>query len=92
MKFVNATRVDRRPPGDSTDSPYGRKVEKSPSPPALPTPYSPNGDLKLLLASLKPEPKGRLESKLIKASMMNSEEAIKKETEDILAVLRKLHK
>lgn len=92
MKFVNGTLCDRRCPGDKSDSPYGRKVKITPPPPvALPAPMM---DLKLqeFVKSLKPEPKEVFQSKMLRASRELPVSQIQKETEDILAVLRNLHK
>ena len=92
MKFVNATLADRRCHGDNSTHPYGRKVQKASPPPPLPAPFNPKSNLMELFTVMKPEDKGLLESKMLRASRNLPVDAIKKETEDILAVLRNLHK
>ena len=93
MKFVNFANASSRPAGDSSPAPYGRKASiLPPSPAPLPPPISPHGHLKDLLNVMKPEPKGLLESKMLRGSRVATVDQIKKETEDILAVLRNLHK
>jgi hypothetical protein len=93
MKFVNGTLCDRRCRGDESHHPYGRKTEKSSPPPApVPPPFNPNRNLQELLKVMKPESKDVFESKMLKASRILPVSEIKKETEDILAILRNLHK
>ena len=93
MKFVNWTNASARSASDPSPAPYGRKAPLAlPSAPALPPPRNIHQDLKELLKVMKPEPKGLLESKLLKGSRNPTTEEIRKETEDILAVLRNLHK
>jgi len=92
MKFVNFTNASARRPEDPSEHPYGRKHGKPAPPPVLPSPRNPHADLKDLFKVMKPEPKAMFESKLLRASQNLTAEQIKKETEDILAVLRNLHK
>lgn len=93
MKFVNATNASRPRPGDNSHRPYDRKDPMKPAPPpSLPPPYNPNEHLKELLKVMKPEPKGLLESKLLRMSRTPTVDSIKKETEDILRVLASLNK
>ena len=92
MKFVNGTNAGARRRGDNSEHPYGRKIAAPAPPPVLPTPFNPNQDLKELLKVMKPEPKALLESKMLRASQNVGVEQIKRETEDILAVLRNLYK
>jgi hypothetical protein len=65
---------------------------KTPPPPPLPAPLNPHANIKELLKVMKPEPKEIFESKMLRASRELSVSEIKKETEDILAVLRSLNK
>lgn len=90
MKFVNFTNASRPRPAGS-HSPYGRKEEKAAPPAPLPPPRNVNQDLKNLLKAMKPEPKALLESRMLKASRVASNESIKAEAEDILSILRNLH-
>ena len=92
MKFVNFTNASARRPEDQSENPYGRKARKAIPAPSLPPPRSTNNDLKELLKVMKPEPKAAFESKMLRASKILTEERIKNETEDILAILRNLHK
>ena len=93
MKFVNATMASHRCHADLSHHPYGRKeIEKHSAAPPPPAPEKPNrsAELEAVLKNLKPEPKARLEGKLIKMAMMPSPDKSKKEAEDILAILRSL--
>ena len=92
MKFVNFANASARRPEDQSEHPYGRKSRKPAPPPAVPPPRNINADLKDLLKVMKPEPKAMFESKLLRGSQNLTVDQIKKETEDILAVLRNLHK
>jgi len=92
MKFVNGTLCDRRCRGDESKAPYGRKAEKLPPPPPLPAPMNLNHNLNELFKMMKPVPKELLQSKMLRASRDLPVSQIQKETEDILAVLRNLHK
>ena len=91
MKFVNGTLCDRRCRGDESAHPYGRRPMKTPPPP-LPAPFNANLNIQELLKAMKPEPKEIFESKMLRASRELPVSEIKKETEDILAVLRSLNK
>ena len=93
MKFVNFANASVRRPGPASEAPYGRKEDLlPPTPAALPPPRNINWEMKELLRVMKPEPKAMFESKLLRGSQNLTTEQIKKETEDILAVLRNLHK
>lgn len=92
MKFVNFANASARRPEDHSEAPYGRKSRKPAPPPAVAPPRNINADLKDLLKAMKPEPKAMFESKLLRGSQAVTVDQIKKETEDILAVLRNLHK
>ena len=93
MKFVNFANASSRPAGDSSPAPYGRKAKIGVAPSApLPPPLNPHTNLKELFKVMKPEPKGLLESKMLRGSRVATVDEVKKETEDILAVLRNLYK
>ena len=92
MKFMNWTNASARRPGDTSECAYGRKPFDAPASPPPPPRINVNQNLKDLLNVMKDEPKGLLQSKMLRASQVVTAEQIKKETEDILAVLRNLHK
>ena len=93
MKFVNGTNAAARRYEDSSEHPYGKR-----KPRVEPNHILPNDPKEfdmykhLLELKLKPEPKAVLESKMLRASRTLPVSEIKKETEDILAVLRNLYK
>ena len=91
MKFVNFTNASVRRHEDRSEHPDGRKGKKPAVPAPLPPPRNLNQELKDLLKAMKPEPKGVFESKMLRASQTLTTEQIKRETEDILSVLRNLH-
>ena len=94
MKFVNGTQADKRCFQDSSKCAYGRIKNASipPPPPVVPSFPNINSDLSALFKTLTIDNKQTFESKMLKASKIQTVDSIRKETEDILAVLRNLHK
>ena len=93
MKFVNGTNSAARRFADDSEHPYGKREPRvQPNLTIVNDPKEFNMYKHILDLKLKPEPKSVLESKMLRASRTLPVSEIKKETEDILAVLRNLYK
>ena len=92
MKFVNGTQAILRHYGDESHHPYGRNNKKPEPVIPKPAPQVVDPNVLAVLNAMKPDQKHILESKMLKASRVLPVSAIQKEAEDILTILRNLHK